>query len=52
MARTKSLTFKSPNKVKTIGLIFIIAFLVFPQVRYTTGNIMHSAADFIQSTAD
>lgn len=52
MARTKTLTFKPPDKMKTIGLIFVVAFLIFPQVRYTTGNIMHSAADFIQSTAD
>ena len=49
---TKTLTFKPPNKMKTIGLVFIVAFLVFPQVRYTTGDILHSAANFIQSTAD
>jgi len=52
MARTKTLTFKPPNKMKTIGLIFIVTFLVFPQVRYTTGSILHSTANFIQSTAD
>jgi hypothetical protein len=52
MARTKTLTFKSPDKMKTIGLVFVIAFLFFPSVRYTTGNILHSAADFIQSTAN
>jgi len=52
MARTKSLTFKSPDKMKTIGAIFIIAFLVFPQVRYTTGSILHSTANFIQGTAE
>ena len=52
MARRKTLTFKSPDKVKTIGLIFIVAFLIFPQVRYTTGSILHSTANFIQSTAD
>jgi hypothetical protein len=48
--RTKTLTFKSPDKMKTITVIFIIAFLFFPSVRYTTGTILHSAADFIQST--
>ena len=52
MARTKSLTFKSPDKMKTIGLIFIVAFLIFPQVRYTTGSILHSTANFIQGTAE
>jgi hypothetical protein len=52
MARRKSLTFKPPDKMKTIGLIFVVAFLIFPQVRYTTGSILHSTANFIQSTAD
>ena len=52
MARTKSLTFKPPDKMKTIGLIFIVAFLIFPQVRYTTGSILHSTANFIQGTAE
>ena len=52
MARTKSLTFKPPDKMKLIGLIFIVAFLIFPSVRYTTGSILHSTANFIQSTAD
>jgi hypothetical protein len=49
---TKSLTFKPPDKMKTIGLIFVVAFLIFPQVRYTTGSILHSTANFIQGTAE
>ena len=52
MARTKSLTFKSPNKMKTLVLAFIVLFIMFPGVRYTTANILHSAGDLIQSVAD
>ena len=45
--RTKSLTFKSPNKVKTLTLIFIVCFIVFPSVRYTTADVLRSTASLI-----
>ena len=50
----KRLTFKKPNpkKMKLIGIIFAVCFLLFPGVRYNTGSVIHAAADVIQSTAD
>lgn len=51
MTRRKHLTFKSPNKMKLIGLIFIVAFFLFPGVRYNTGEALHLTADLIQRTA-
>ena len=49
---TKTLTFKPPDKMKVVALAFLILFILFPSVRYTTGNILHSTANFIQSTAE
>ncbi len=53
MARRKHLTFKKPNpkKVKLIGIIFVVSFVLFPGVRYHTGEAFHLTGDFIQSTA-
>jgi len=52
MAR-KRLTCKplDPKKVKVIGLIFVLAFFIFPGVRYNTGEALHLTADLIQRTA-
>ena len=51
MARRKSLTFKSPNKMKLIGLIYIVAFFIFSPVRYHTGEAFHVVGNMIQSTS-
>jgi len=48
MSRRKSLTFKSPDKMKVLGLIFILLFITVPSVRYTTGSALHSVANIIQ----
>ena len=45
--RTKSLTLKSPNKVKLITLIFVISFILFPSVRYTSADVLRSTASLI-----
>ena len=52
MAQRKTLTFKplDPNKMKIIGIIYIVALILFPGVRYSTGSAFHSAGDLIQST--
>jgi hypothetical protein len=44
----KTLTFKPPCKVKTILLIFTVAFILSPGVRNVTSNTLHLAADIIQ----
>ena len=44
----RSLTFKSPSKVKTILLIFAVAFILSPGVRNTTSSTLHTVADIIQ----
>ena len=53
MSRRKHLTFKKPDpkKVKLIGIIFAVCFVLFPGVRYNTGVAIHMTADLIQSTA-
>ena len=48
MARSKTLTFKSPSKVKTILLIFTVAFILSPGVRNMTSQTLHTVADMIQ----
>ena len=47
MARRK-LTFKSPNKMKLIVVVFAVLLVVSPQARYTTGNVLHATADILQ----
>jgi hypothetical protein len=47
MSRSKTLTFKPPCKVKTILLIFTVAFLLSPAVRNVTSNTLHTVADII-----
>jgi hypothetical protein len=42
------LTFKNPSKMKTILLIFAVAFILSPGVRNVTSNTLHTAADIIQ----
>ena len=44
----RRLTFKSPSKVKTILLIFVVAFILSPGVRNITSNTLHTVADIIQ----
>jgi hypothetical protein len=43
----KRLTFKSPSKVKTIALIFAVAFILSPGVRNITSQTLHTVADII-----
>ena len=45
------LTKKRKQKMKLIGLIFVLAFVIFPGVRYNTGEALHMTANFIQNTA-
>ena len=47
--RTKALTFKPPNKMKTIILIFAVAFIFSPGVRNLTANALYTVADVISS---
>jgi len=47
MSRSKTLTFKSPDKVKTVLLIFVAALILSPGVRTVTANTMHTVADII-----
>jgi len=42
---------KRSNQMRLIGILFGLSFLFFPSVRYNTGAAIHTAADFIQSTA-
>jgi hypothetical protein len=44
----RRLTFKSPCKVKTILLIFAVAFILSPGVRNITSNTLHTVADVIR----
>ena len=44
----RRLTLKSPSKVKTIALIFAVAFVLSPGVRNITSNTLHTVADIIQ----
>jgi hypothetical protein len=45
----KTLTFKAPNKMKTIILIFAVAFILSPGVRNLTANALYTAADIIST---
>ena len=47
--RTKTLTFKAPNKMRTIILIFAVAFIFSPSVRNVTANTLYTVADVISS---
>jgi hypothetical protein len=46
MAR-KSLTFKSPDKVKLLALLFILGIIFSPSVRYATATVLHTTADIL-----
>ena len=52
MTKKTLIPINQSTKMKTIGLIFIVVFLIFPSVRYTTGTILHSTANLIQSTTN
>jgi len=43
----RRLTLKSPDKVKTILLIFTVAFILSPGVRNITSATLHTVADII-----
>lgn len=45
----KTLTFKAPNKMKTIILIFAVAFIFSPSVRNLTANTLYTVADIIST---
>lgn len=47
--RTKTLTFKSPDPVKVIALIFIVSFILSPSVRNLTANTLYTVADIIST---
>lgn len=47
--RTKTLTFKPPNKMRTIILIFAVAFVFSPSVRNATANTLYTVADIIST---
>lgn len=47
--RTKTLTFKAPNTMRTIILIFAVAFIFSPGVRNLTANALYTVADVISS---
>ena len=48
----RSLTFKSPSKVKTILLIFTVAMILSPGVRNMTANTLRTAADIISPSSN
>ena len=45
----KTLTFKSPNKMRMITLIFVVAFIFSPSVRNMTADTLYTVADIISS---
>ena len=47
--RTKALTFRAPNKMRTIILIFAVAFIFSPGVRNLTANALYTVADIIST---
>ena len=47
--RTKTLTFKVPDKMRTIILIFAVAFVFSPGVRNATANTLYNVADIIST---
>jgi hypothetical protein len=47
MARRKTLSFKSPDQMKTIFLIFVVALFLSPGVRNITSATLHTVADII-----
>ncbi len=48
--RTKTLTFKGPNKMRTIILVFAVAFIFSPSVRNLTATAFYTVADIISTT--
>ena len=44
---TKRLTLKTPDRVKTFLLIFIVALTLSPGVRNITAHTLHTVADII-----
>jgi hypothetical protein len=47
--KTKTLTFKTPNKMQTILVIFAVAFIFSHQVKTVTANTLYTIADIIYS---
>jgi len=47
--RSRTLTFKSPDKVKLIALFFIVGIVFFPSVRHATASALHTTADILSS---
>ena len=47
--KTKTLTFKAPDKMKTLILIFAVAFIFSPSVRNLTANTLYTVADIIST---
>jgi hypothetical protein len=48
----KSLTFKSPDKVKLFALLFIVAIIFSPSVRYATATVLYTTADILSPNAN
>jgi hypothetical protein len=47
--KTKTLTFKAPNKMKTILVVFALAFIFSHQVKTITANTLYTVADIISN---
>ena len=45
----KSLTFKSPNKVKLFAVLFIFALIFSSTVRNATATVLYTTADILSS---
>lgn len=48
--KTNTLTFKAPDKMRTVTLIFVVAFIFSPSVRNLTANTLYTVADLISTT--
>ena len=50
--KRKSLTFKSPDKVKFLALLFALGIIFSPSVRYATATVLHTTADILSPNSD
>ena len=46
----KALTFKTPDRMKVVALVFIVALVFSPGMRSVTANTLHTVADVISPT--
>ena len=45
---SKRLTFKAPSRMKTVLLVFTVAFILSPGIRTMTASVLHTTANIIQ----